>query len=65
MWNASRSPARILEILTPAGSEAWFEELAGLDPADPGAFDESCRRHGITFHPSSPWIAELERRFGL
>jgi quercetin dioxygenase-like cupin family protein len=65
MWNASPSPARILEILTPAGSEQWFEELARLDPADAGAFDESCRRYGIAFHRSSPWIAELERRFGL
>jgi uncharacterized cupin superfamily protein len=65
MWNASDVPARVMEVLTPAGSEEWFEELARLDAADPAAFDESCRRHGIASLRDSPWIPELVRRFGL
>jgi quercetin dioxygenase-like cupin family protein len=28
MWNASTEPARVLEILSPGGLEAYFEELA-------------------------------------
>ena len=26
MWNPTDEPARIIEVLTPAGSERWFEE---------------------------------------
>jgi hypothetical protein len=65
MWNATSSPVRLMEVLNPGGSEEWFEELTRLDPADPGAFDASCRRHGISFDRASPWTAELARRFGL
>jgi hypothetical protein len=65
MWNASDSPACIMEILTPAGSEQWFEELARLDSADPSALDECCRRHGITFDRRSPWIPSWRSAPGL
>ena len=37
-WNASAEPARLLEIITPAGFERYFEELALLvssGPPDP------------------------------
>ena len=65
MWNATGTPVRLMEVLTPGGSEEWFEELTRLDPADPDAFEESCRRHGISFDRESPWTAELTRRFGV
>jgi quercetin dioxygenase-like cupin family protein len=65
MWNPSTSPARILEVLTPGGSERWFEELARIPTGDQAAFDEACGRYGIEFFPQSPWIEELRRRFGL
>ena len=65
MWNAAETPARIVEVLTPAGSERWFEEIAALAPGDAVAFDEACRRHGIHFIFESPWTARLRRRFGV
>jgi len=65
MWNATAEPARIIEVLTPAGSEKWFEELATLDPDDPNAFDDSARRHGIRFLRDSPWTARIKAQFGL
>ena len=38
-WNAGSAPARLLEIITPAGLEHYFEELASLasvgGPPDP------------------------------
>lgn len=63
MWNAADVPARIIEILTPAGSERWFEEIAALAPSDAVAFDDACRRHGIHFIVESPWTARLRRDF--
>src|SRR5207247_1755306 len=30
MWNAGTIPARVIEVLTPAGTERWFEEIAAL-----------------------------------
>jgi len=66
MWNpAERRAARIIEVLTPGGTERWFEEIAGLDDDDEAGFDEACSRYGITFFPHSSWIAELRRRFAL
>jgi uncharacterized cupin superfamily protein len=65
MWNAGTEPARIIEVLTPGGSEAWFEELAGLTQGDRDGFDRACQRHGIKFLEESPWAAELLRRFEL
>lgn len=65
MWNAGNEPARIIEVLTPGGSEAWFEELAGLERGDHEGFERACRRYGIEFLPDSPWTAMLRDRFGL
>ena len=36
MWNSATVPARVVEVLTPGGSERWFEELAGLASGDHG-----------------------------
>ena len=63
MWNPAKEPARISEVLTPAGSERWFEELATLESADEDAFDELARSYGITFARDSPWTPEIRRRF--
>jgi quercetin dioxygenase-like cupin family protein len=65
MWNPGGEPARIVEVLTPGGSEAWFEELADLDPADREGFERACRRHGIEFLHDSTWTATLRDRFSL
>jgi hypothetical protein len=65
MWNAGPVPARVIEVLTPAGSEQWFEEIAALVAGDGAGFDDACRRDGIRFLPDSPWTAELKRRYDL
>jgi mannose-6-phosphate isomerase-like protein (cupin superfamily) len=59
-WNAGDTPCRILEIISPAGFEHFFDELAeGAAPADVGArygleLDLSsvprlCEEHGLVF----------------
>lgn len=65
MWNAGEQPARIIEVLTPGGSERWFEELALLPPDDNEGFEAACRSHGISFLRDSAWTAEIRERFGL
>lgn len=62
MWNPTDRPARIIEVLTPAGSEEWFEQISGSDPEE---FREACRVHGITFLPDSPWTERLRQEFGV
>ena len=65
MWNAGNRPARIIEVLTPGGTERWFEEIAALGDGDRTGFESACRRHGIKFFPDSPWIAELRERYEI
>lgn len=65
-WNPGRESARILETITPAGFENFFEELAAVlqhsDPPDDSAVYELCNSYGLTFDRG--WLPELESRFG-
>lgn len=65
-WNAGDKPARILEIISPAGFENFFSELVdmgGVAKADPQALGELCRRYELEMDPSS--IPKLIERFGV
>ncbi len=63
MWNAAAVPARVMEVLTPAGTEGYFVEANGIETQD--AFEEMAARYGIRFQRDAAWNAELRRRFGL
>ena len=52
MWNAGAEPARMIEIITPAGFEKYFMELAEATAATGGRPDQSV-------------FARLSERFGL
>ena len=65
-WNAGDQPARILEIISPAGFERYFEELVelgGSAQADPQALVELCGRYELEVDPES--IPGLVERFDL
>jgi mannose-6-phosphate isomerase-like protein (cupin superfamily) len=65
-WNAGDEPARILEIISPAGFEQFFAELAPLAAGgapDPKAFGELCDRYALEMRPES--LPGLCSRFGL
>src|SRR5436305_5681182 len=65
-WNAGDEPARILEIISPAGFESFFEDLVdlgGVTQIDPGRFAELCARYGLEADPTS--IPGLIERFDL
>jgi quercetin dioxygenase-like cupin family protein len=65
-WNAGDEPARILEIISPAGFERFFEELDGLGgalQAPPDALADLCARYELEMQPDT--VPGLLERFGL
>ncbi len=68
-WNASDEPARALEIISPAGFERYFAELAPLfPPANQGPLDEKAvgavrDKYGLEMDMGS--IPVLVERHGL
>jgi len=65
-WNAGGEPARILEIISPAGFERFFAEIAGLDEdakLDPEVRGELCARYGLEVDPTS--VPGLIERFAV
>lgn len=67
-WNAGNEPARILEMISPAGFERYFEQMVDLleqsggapDPAQPGAI---AAQHGLEVDRES--IPRLTEKYGL
>jgi quercetin dioxygenase-like cupin family protein len=65
-WNAGDEPARLLEIISPAGFERFFAELVdlgGVTQADPEVLGELCARYELEMNPDS--VPELVQRFDL
>ena len=65
-WNAGDEPARILEVISPAGFERFFEELVDLGgsaQADPQALGGLAARYELEIRPET--VPELLERFGL
>jgi quercetin dioxygenase-like cupin family protein len=68
-WNAGREPARLLEIIWPAGFENFFAELGGLAASSPpeefperrAALARAYDHHFV--HPE--WVPELQSKHGL
>jgi hypothetical protein len=66
-WNAGDEPCRILEIISPAGFENFFDEIvdvtsSGADPG-PGWAAGLSARYGLEIDASS--VPGLCERFGL
>jgi quercetin dioxygenase-like cupin family protein len=65
-WNAGDEPARILEVLSPAGFERFFDEvvdLGGVTQAEPHILGALCARYELEMDPDS--VPGLVGRFGL
>src|SRR4051812_18659031 len=65
-WNAGDEPARILEIISPAGFEHFFKELVaigGVAKAGPEEMAALCGRYELDIQPES--IPGLLERFDL
>ena len=65
-WNAGDEPARLLEIISPAGFEQFFHELSdlgGVANCPPETMGELCARYGLEMDPAS--VPDLLTRFDL
>jgi quercetin dioxygenase-like cupin family protein len=65
-WNAGDAPARLLEIISPAGFERFFAELVdlgGVTQAEPQVLGELCARYELEMNPES--VPGLIERFNL
>jgi quercetin dioxygenase-like cupin family protein len=65
-WNAGEEPARLLEIISPAGFEKYFAELVelgGSTRADPRDLAALSKRYGLQVDRDS--VSDLIRRFEL
>src|SRR5438270_800339 len=65
-WNAGDEPARILEIISPAGFEQFFAELVdlgGVTKAQPQTLGDLCARYQLEMDPES--VPGLVERFEL
>jgi quercetin dioxygenase-like cupin family protein len=67
MWNAGKVPARMIEIISPAGFEDFFRELADLAEAGPPPFDQLAAlaaNYGLEFG-DAPWLPDIITRYQL
>jgi quercetin dioxygenase-like cupin family protein len=65
-WNAGDEPARLLEIISPAGFERFFAELVdlgGVTQANPQTLADLCARYELEMNPDS--VPGLLQRFDL
>jgi len=65
-WNAGDTPARILEIISPAGFENFFRDIGkfkGVQVVPEESLRELSRKYGIEFDAAS--IPRLIERFGV
>jgi len=65
-WNAGDTPCEIIEIISPAGFENFFRELADVyatGEPDTARFIELCARYDLEMDPES--VPGLCERFGL
>jgi uncharacterized cupin superfamily protein len=67
LWNTMDQPARILEVLSPAGIEDYLEELAPVLRQAGRVWAE--RQHELSesygIEPLNQWIPDLTRRYGV
>jgi hypothetical protein len=67
MWNAGSTPARMIEVISPAGFEGYFRDLVDLtkDGAPPfEAIATLAKAYGLQFG-EPPWLPDLIERYNL
>ncbi|NUT20831.1 MAG: cupin domain-containing protein [Hamadaea sp.] len=67
MWNAGKEPARMIEVITPAGFEEFFHamtELVAAGPPPTPKVMELAEAYGLELHRPE-WMDGLIDRYGL
>lgn len=67
MWNAGRTPARMIEVISPAGLENFFREVANMaDRGEPDLAEVAARAERYRLSFAQPdWLGEVIERYGL
>jgi quercetin dioxygenase-like cupin family protein len=67
MWNAGQTPARMIEIISPAGFEHFFwgltDQLSSGEP-DPAELARLAEKHGLIFDEPA-WLPDVIERYAL
>jgi quercetin dioxygenase-like cupin family protein len=67
MWNAGSTPARMIEIISPAGFEGFFRGFADINdagPIDPAAVAALASEHGLPYADPA-WLPDVIARYRL
>ncbi len=67
MWNAGSTPARMIEVISPAGFEGFFRELSDMTAVgapDPAAIAALGERYQLPF-AEPDWLPEVIARYHL
>jgi quercetin dioxygenase-like cupin family protein len=68
-WNPTDTPARMIELIFPAGFEHFFEALGRINasPGDPSDLQRQREELGHHYHLGfdSAWVEDLKVRHGL
>jgi quercetin dioxygenase-like cupin family protein len=67
MWNAGSTPARMIEVISPAGFEGFFRELVSMSDVgrpDAEAVGNVAARYGLPF-AEPDWLPDIIDRYGL
>jgi mannose-6-phosphate isomerase-like protein (cupin superfamily) len=67
MWNAGKVPAHMIEVISPAGFENFFQELSDLLAAGPPPLEvlaELGSHYGLQFG-NPDWLPDVIKRYGL
>lgn len=67
MWNAGGVPARMIEIISPAGFENFFRAVADLADAGPPEVEEIgglAASYGLVYAEAA-WLPDVIERYGL
>jgi len=67
MWNAGSVPARMIEVISPAGFEGFFRELSDMTatgPVELPAIADLGQRYGLPF-AEPDWLPDVIARYNL
>jgi quercetin dioxygenase-like cupin family protein len=67
MWNAGSTPARMIEVISPAGFERFFHEMVDMTATgapDPADVERLSQRYGLPMMRPS-WLPDVVARYGL
>jgi len=67
MWNAGSTPARMIEVISPAGFEGFFRELSDMTAVgapDPAAIAALGERYQLPF-AEPDWLSDVIARYHL